>query len=334
MVLIFYFSVKYCKMVTPVETRWNSSLMMMRSVLQLRPALEAVKECTHRSTDARLQYLVPEKEEFELLESIVPILTKFEAVSDFMSGESYPTICHVMVKICFLQLTLKKAIETDNQGLEDDSLREMCANMAKDLEKRFPNYGANEKAYAYSHLLHPGQKGTILYQLSIYNQTVQKMLEDEETATAETGLDVAMQVLDEEEDEEQAMLASMSQNMPKPNNNDDTPMMKEVIAFINGGLVPGKNLDVLAYWKNHEKQFPLLARVVRKYFCIQSTSCSSERTFSTGGSTVTAKRTKLDPINVNMLVYLRENMNKIKLEKLILETKEEEEIENECNVEK
>ena len=181
---------------------------------------------------------------------------------DFMSGESYPTICHVMVKICFLQLTLKKAIETDDQGLEDDSLREMCANMAKDLEKRFPNYGANEKAYAYSHLLHPGQKGTILYQLSIYNQTVQKMLEDEETATAETGLDVAMQVLDEEEDEEQAMLASMSQNMPKPNNNDDTPMMKEVIAFINGGLVPGKNLDVLAYWKNHEKQFPLLARVL------------------------------------------------------------------------
>ena len=47
--------VKYCKMITPVETRWNSSLMMMRSILQLRPALEAVKECTHRSTDSRLQ---------------------------------------------------------------------------------------------------------------------------------------------------------------------------------------------------------------------------------------------------------------------------------------
>ena len=70
---------------------------------------------------------------------------------------------------------------------------------------------------------------------------------------------------------------------------------------------------------------------MKKYFCIQSTSCSAERTFSTGGSTVTAKRTKLDPINVNMMVYLRENMNKIKLEKLVLEDKEEEEIEKECN---
>lgn len=72
-------------------------------------------------------------------------------------------------------------------------------------------------------------------------------------------------------------------------------------------------------------------QVVKKYFCIQSTSCSAERTFSTGGSTVTTKRTKLDPVNVNMLVYLRENMNKIKLEKLILEDKDEEEIEKECN---
>ena len=79
---------------------------------------------------------MPEKEDFELLKSIIPILAKFESVADFMSWESYPTIYHVMVKICFLQLTLKKAIETNNEGLDDDSLREMCANMAKDLEKR------------------------------------------------------------------------------------------------------------------------------------------------------------------------------------------------------
>ena len=49
---------------------------------------------------------------------------------------------------------------------------------------------------------------------------------------------------------------------------------------------------------------------------------------------MTAKRTKLDPINVNMMVYLRENMNKIKLEKLILENNEEEETEKECNEQK
>ena len=62
-------------------------------------------------------------------------------------------------------------------------------------------------------------------------------------------------------DEEQAMLANMSQAMPKANPNDDSPMMQEVVSYISGGLIPSKNLHVLAYWKQHAKQFPLLAKV-------------------------------------------------------------------------
>lgn len=47
-------------------------------------------------------------------------------------------------------------------------------------------------------------------------------------------------------------------------------------------------------------------------------------------SAVTAKRNKLEPDNVNKLVYLRENLGKVKIEKLILEDDEEKEIEKEC----
>ena len=43
------------------------------------------------------------------------------------------------------------------------------------------------------------------------------------------------------------------------------PMMQEIVAYISGGLLPGKNLDVLSYWKNHAKQFPLLAKVKLKF---------------------------------------------------------------------
>ena len=103
-------------------------------------------------------------------------------------------------------MSSKKAIET-NQGLDDNSLREMCAKMSKELDKRFLNYGANEKAYAYTHMLHPDQKGTILYQLSIFNISLQKMVEEEENTPIEFGLDVAMQIQSDSEDEEQAMLA-------------------------------------------------------------------------------------------------------------------------------
>ena len=61
-------------MITPVETRWNSSLMMMRSVIQMRSALEEIKEST-RATEVKLQDLIPESFEFDVIETIIPILT-------------------------------------------------------------------------------------------------------------------------------------------------------------------------------------------------------------------------------------------------------------------
>ena len=74
------------------------------------------------------------------------------------------------------------------------------------------------------------------------------------------------------------------------------------------------NSNVFNVSNNRHKYFVIFSQIVRKYFCIQATSCSAERTFSTGGSTVTAKRSKLDPENVNKLVYLRENLGKVKIE--------------------
>ena len=89
--------------------------MMIRSVTQLRLALEAIKDSTHKSTDSRLQALIPEAEDFELMEAITPILTKFEAVSEALSGETYPTICLVILKLFFLQTSLVKEVQA-NQG--------------------------------------------------------------------------------------------------------------------------------------------------------------------------------------------------------------------------
>ena len=108
--------VNYTKMIQPVETRWNSTLMMIRSVTQLRLALEAIKDSTHKSTDSRLQALIPEAEDFELMEAITPILTKFEAVSESLSGETYPTICLVILKLFFLQTSLVKEVQA-NRGV-------------------------------------------------------------------------------------------------------------------------------------------------------------------------------------------------------------------------
>ena len=84
---------------------------------------------------------------------------------------------------------------------------------------------------------------------------------------------------------------------------------------------------VLGWWSTHEKIFPLMSNAARKDLAIQATSCASERTFSTGGATVTTQRTKLDPTNVPYLVYCKGNLPKIKLVGPRLEDEEEREME-------
>ena len=79
----------------------------------------------------------------------------------------------------------------------------------------------------------------------------------------------------------------------------------EKYSCING-CTDGKPL---AWWKSYEAQFPLLAKLAKMYLCIPATSVPSERVLSAAGSIVNAKRACLLPENVNMLVFLSQNLD-------------------------
>ena len=90
-----YITVEFCKIITPVETRWNSSFMMIRSILQLRPALEAIKADHPRKTDKsngtdpKFQAVIPDSEEFDLMESIILPLEKIAQVNFLIQIQFY-----------------------------------------------------------------------------------------------------------------------------------------------------------------------------------------------------------------------------------------------------
>jgi len=47
--------------------------------------------------------------------------------------------------------------------------------------------------------------------------------------------------------------------------------------------------------------------------CVPSSSASSERLFSASGNVVTKLRSSLSPENLELIVYLHENMRKVKM---------------------
>ena len=70
----------------------------------------------------------------------------------------------------------------------------------------------------------------------------------------------------------------------------------------------GGDEDPLNWWKEHMKDFKLMAPFAKKYLAIQATSSPSERLFSKAGNIITPKRAQLNPEKANMLVFLAQNL--------------------------
>ena len=94
---------------------------------------------------------------------------------------------------------------------------------------------------------------------------------------------------------------------PSVNENTGKSAKKEIEKYLCiNGCSDGKPL---LWWKCYEAQFPLLAKLAKKYLCIPATSVPSERAFSAAGNVVNSKRACLLPENVNMLVFRSQNLD-------------------------
>lgn len=69
---------------------------------------------------------------------------------------------------------------------------------------------------------------------------------------------------------------------------------------------PGR---LLAWWSTNSESFPSLALVARSILCIPASSSKSECNFSDAGNTLTAKRNGLKPSTLDILLFMRSNLD-------------------------
>ncbi|XP_039607958.1 E3 SUMO-protein ligase ZBED1-like [Polypterus senegalus] len=66
--------------------------------------------------------------------------------------------------------------------------------------------------------------------------------------------------------------------------------------------------NALYWWKGHQSDFPLLAKLAKTYLCIPGTSVPSEWVFSTAGDILNSQRSVLSPEHMDQLIFLKKNL--------------------------
>lgn len=73
------------------------------------------------------------------------------------------------------------------------------------------------------------------------------------------------------------------------------------------------DVNPFKWWNENKDNFPILAKLAKKYLCVSATSVASERLFGNVGNIIiiTAKRT-LKPERVGKMVFLKRNLKMVK----------------------
>jgi hypothetical protein len=130
------------------------------------------------------------------------------------------------------------------------------------------------------------------------------------------------------------MILESTQAMNIPAVPHESPLTREINKKRKLPITP-MNVNIFNYWRNHSKALPLLYKIVLRYLCIKATSCSSERAFYIflywwrhSDCKEESFRSSEKIQNVLMLVYIRNNMKKLQLSRLVVEYSIEEEEKN------
>ena len=114
------------------------------------------------------------------------------------------------------------------------------------------------------------------------------------------------------------MRASKAYQLPTTTSRENAPQKSKIECefelFMSHPHVKNeKSINPLEWWGKKSEIFSILSGVAKKWFCIPTSSATSERVFSAGGNIVTYKRTRLQPENVDKLAYIQQNFSKVKI---------------------
>ncbi|XP_075450704.1 E3 SUMO-protein ligase ZBED1 [Ascaphus truei] len=305
-----------CMLISDRVSWWGSTLAMLQRLKEQQFTVAGVLV-----EDSNNHHLMLEANEWNTIEGLVDLLHPFKQVAEMMSVSKYPMISMVKPLLHMLLNTSLNIKETD---LKEMSMAKEV--IAKALSTTYQQTPEIDMFLNVATFLDPRYKK--LPFLSAFERAqVENRVIDEAKSLLDRGkenfrTDDKVFVLSEEP----AMKKMMISSTPPPSSSINNMLAEifcqsgtsedqeewhaqvvEELSNFKSQKVLGLNEDPLKWWSDRLALFPVLPKVLQKYWCITATRVFPERLFSSSANVVKAKRNRLAPGHVDEQIFLYEN---------------------------
>ncbi|KFM08923.1 Zinc finger BED domain-containing protein 1 [Aptenodytes forsteri] len=307
-------NILHCMLVSDRVSWWGSTLAMLQRLKE--------QQFVIAQEDSNNHHLMLEASEWNTIEGLVELLQPFKQVAEMMSASKYPTIS--MVKP-LLHMLLNTTLNIKENDLKEISMAKEV--IAKELSTTYQHTPEIDMFLNVATFLDPRYK-KLPFLSAFERQQVENRVVEEAKSLLEKVKENTFRT--EEKfftvSEEPPVKKIIISSTPPP-----TSVINNMLAEIfcqTGGVedqeewhaqiveelsnfksqkVLGLNEDPLKWWSDRLALFPVLPKVLQKYWCILATRVFPERLFGSSANVVSAKRNRLAPAHVDEQIFLYEN---------------------------
>jgi hypothetical protein len=281
-----------------VSTRWNSTFLMLESMLPFKKVFETLDE-------QEPSYIFgPSDGEWEMVEDICKLLKVFCHATNVISGSNYPTS-----NLYFLEIWSVKCVLDEQAKSGNATIRMMVTEMKKKFHKYFmESYLTN----CVPVVLDPRFKlEHVVFRLNQYfgiddakNHIVEVKIAIKELFTeyaAEFGGNG--DTLEEQSSQEGVLADSSLSDWHKHVKTKKSTSRCELQQYLEEAFHPHTpDFDILKWWAVNSARFPILGSIARDVLAVPASSVASESAFSTCGRIITDHRSSLGTETVEALM--------------------------------
>ena len=265
--------IKFFKIKNDVPTRWNSTYLMLESIMKMRDALE------HERAFAQF--------DFDALEELVQILSPFYELTELLSGSTYISLGLVMAGITNIENMLGKFTCVHEEN------KQVVQSFLDDIAERFLAFSDLQLVGLFFDVRLKFDK---LPDYISQSDAIERIESFFRPYIQEDDIEVQQQM------EKQTKLTILIfGGQTKPNNQS---LHSEIVRYLSIPQSPNISIDVIKWWEVQKNQFPKLYQLSQIFLICQATSVAPERIFSKGGELITKKRNCLSDSTSESLLCL------------------------------